>query len=97
MCKHGTKTILVFLLADGEASWLQLPALVSLVSGCIEQPENTYSLILTVQVRESQKRIGINTTTIPATTSIHLPRPDSTDLTIKSDSYLTNPRGKDGV
>ena len=50
MCKHGTKTILVFLLADGEASWLQLPALVSLVSGCIEQPENTYSLILTVQV-----------------------------------------------
>ena len=31
---------------------------------------------------------------ITATTSIHLPNPVSTDLTIKSDSVLTNPKGK---
>ena len=29
--------------------------------------------------------------------SIHLPKPVSTDLTIKSDLVLTNPIGKDGV
>ena len=29
--------------------------------------------------------------------SIHLPEPVSTDLTIKPDSVLTNPIGKDGV
>ena len=32
-----------------------------------------------------------------ATTSIHLPKPVSTDLTIKADSVLTNSIGKDGV
>ena len=32
---------------------------------------------------------------ITATTSIHLPNPVSTDVTIKSDSVLTNPKGKD--
>ena len=32
-----------------------------------------------------------------ATTSIPLPKSVPTDLTIKSDPYLTNPRGKDGV
>ena len=59
------------------------------------QPENTYSHILKVtgEVRESQKRISINT----ATTSIHLPKPVSADLKIKPDSVLTNPIGKDGV
>ena len=31
-----------------------------------------------------------------ATTSIHPPKPVSTDLTIKSGSVLTNPIGKDG-
>ena len=30
---HGTKTIPVFLAADGEASWLLLPSFVSLLSG----------------------------------------------------------------
>ena len=56
------------------------------------QPENTYSCILKVtgQVLEIP-------TTIAATNSIHLPRPVSTDPTIKSDSVLTNPIGKDGV
>ena len=95
MCEYGTKTTPVFLPADGEASWLLLPSLVSLLSGGTVQPENTYSCILKVtgQVRESQKRISINT----ATTSIHLPKPVSADLTIKPDSVLTNPIGKDGV
>ena len=48
MCKHVTKTAPVFLLADGEASWLLLLSLVSLLSGSTVQPENTYSNILKV-------------------------------------------------
>ena len=36
-------------------------------------------------------------TLITATTSIYLPKPVSTDLTIKPDSVLTNPIGKDGL
>ena len=63
--RHNTKTIPVFLPADGEASWLKLPSLVSLLSGSTVQPENnaTYSCILKVagQVGETQKRISINT------------------------------------
>ena len=46
--QHGTKTILVFLPTDGEASWSLLPSLVSILSGNTMQPENTYSSILTV-------------------------------------------------
>ena len=78
-------------------SWSLLPSSVSLLSGGTVQPENTYSCILKVtgQVWESQKRTSI--TLITATTSIHLPKPVSTDLTIKPDSVLTNPIGKDGV
>ena len=59
------------------------------------QPENTYSSILKVtgQVRESQK-IGYASTLITATTSVHLPKTVSTDLTIKPDSVLTDPIGK---
>ena len=95
--KLGTKTTPVFLPADGEASWLLLQSSVSLLSGSTMQPENTYSCILKVtgQVWESQKRSSI--TLITATTSIHLPKPVSTDLTIKPDSVLTNPIGKDRV
>ena len=48
MCKHGIKTTLVFLPADGEASWLLLTSLVSLLSGGTVQPENAYSHILKV-------------------------------------------------
>ena len=57
MREHGTKTTLVFLPADGEASWLLLSSSVSLLSGSIVQPKNTYSSILKVtdQVWESQK------------------------------------------
>ena len=48
MLKHGITTTSVFLPADGEASWLLLPSLVSLLSGGTVQPENTYSCILKV-------------------------------------------------
>ena len=48
MREHGTKTTLVFLPADGEASWSLLPSSVSLLSGSTVQPENTYSSILKV-------------------------------------------------
>ena len=48
MREHGTKNTPVFLPADGEASWLPLPSLVSLLSGGTVQPENTYSCILKV-------------------------------------------------
>ena len=46
MQEHGTKTTLVFLPADGEASWSLLPISVSLLSVGTVQPENTYSYIL---------------------------------------------------
>ena len=97
MREHGTKTTPVFLPADGEASWSLLPSLVSVLSGGTVQPENTYSCILKVtgQAWESQKRMNI--TLITATTSVHLPKPVSTDLTIKPDSILTNPIRKDGL
>ena len=48
MRKHGTKTTLVVLPADGEASRLQLPSLVLLLSGSTVQPENTYIRVLKV-------------------------------------------------
>ena len=75
--------------ADGEASWSLLPSSVSLLSSRTVQPENTYSRIrkATGQVWESQKKISI--TLITATTSVHLPKPVSTDLKIKPDSVLT--------
>ena len=57
MHKHGIKTTSVFLSAHGEASWLLLPSLVSLLSGSTVQPENTYYYILRVtgQVWKSKK------------------------------------------
>ena len=39
MHEHDTKTSLVFLLADGEASWLLLPSSVYLLPGGTRQPE----------------------------------------------------------
>ena len=98
MHRHGTKTTLVFLPVDGEASWSLLPSSVSLLTGSTVQPENTYSCILKVTGDRSEKaKKRIASTLITATTSIHLPKPLSTDLTIKSDSVLSNPIGKDGV
>ena len=57
---YGTKTTPVFLPGVGEASWLLLPSLVSLLS---VQPGSTYSCILQVtgQVWESQKTMSNNT------------------------------------
>ena len=49
------------------------------------------------QVRSKKAKNGKVSTLITATTSVHLPKPVSTDLTIKPDSVLTNPIGKDGV
>ena len=48
MRKHGTKTTLVFLPADGEVSWSLLPSLASLLSGSTVLPESTYFYILKV-------------------------------------------------
>ena len=48
MHEHGTKTTLVFLPADEEASRSLLPSSISLLSGGIVQPENTYFRILKV-------------------------------------------------
>ena len=48
MREHGTKTTLILLRDDGEASWLLLPSSVSLLSGSTMQSENTYSRILKV-------------------------------------------------
>ena len=42
LMQHGTKTTPVFLLADGEVSWLLLPRSVSLTTGSTVQPENTF-------------------------------------------------------
>ena len=58
-------------------------------------PKNSCILKVTGQVWKNQKRISI--TLITATTSVHLPKPVSTDPTIKPDSVLSNPIGKDGV
>ena len=45
---------------------------------------------MTWQVKKKKKMININT-------SVVLPTPVSTDLTIKPDSFLTNPIGKGEV
>ena len=95
MHEHGTKITPVFLPAEGETSWLLLPSLVSLLSGCTVQPENTYSSRW--QVRPAKAKKLLASTLIAATTSIHLPNLVSTDLTMKPDSDLTNSIGKDGV
>ena len=58
MCELGPNTIPVFLVADGEASWLLLPSSLSIIPGDTEQPENTYSCILKVtgHVENSKRR-----------------------------------------
>ena len=98
MYKHSAKTMVVFLTVDEEASWSLLPSSVSLLSGSTVQPENTYFYILKVRgVRSEKANKGSASILITATTGIHLPKPVSTDLTIKPDSVLTNPIGKDGM
>ena len=89
MHKHGTKTTLLVLPADGEPSWSLIPSSVSLLPGSTMQSENIYSCILKVtgQVWECKKRISINTL-FTATTNIQLHMPVSTDLTIKPDFQI---------
>ena len=94
MCKHGTKTT-SFLPADGKGSLSLLASLVSLLSGGSVTRKH---LFLYRQgdrsgLRKQKKKKGQASTLILATTSTHLPKPVSTDLTIKSDSVLTNPLG----
>ena len=48
MREYSTKTTLIFLPADGEASRSLLPSSVSLLSGSTVQLENTYFRILKV-------------------------------------------------
>ena len=82
--------------AGGDASWLLLSSMVSLLSGGTLQPENTNSCILKVtgQVWESQKRIGIK-----INLSYHQCSSPWLSLNWSNDSgsVLTNPIGKDGV
>ena len=92
---HGTKFIAVFLPADGEVSWLLHPSLLFLLSGGSVQPENTKSCIPVWQVRSEKPENGQVSTLITAITTVHLPNPVSTDLTLKSDLVLTNPIGKE--
>ena len=49
------------------------------------------------QVRPQKAKKGEASTLVTATTSVHLPEPALTDLTIKPDPILTNPIGKNGV
>ena len=49
------------------------------------------------QVRYEKAKKALGSTLITATTSFHLSKPVSTDLTIKPGSVLTNPIWKDGV
>ena len=49
------------------------------------------------QVRSEKAKKWKASTLITATTSVHLSKPVSTDLTIKPDSVLTNPVGKEVV
>ena len=94
--QHGTKTTLLFLPADGEASLFLLLGLVSLLSGSTLQLENTYSCILkmTSQVRENQQN-----TTITFSYWYHQQSSPYISFIWSNDSgsVFTNPLGKDGV
>ena len=97
MREHGTKTTPIFLPADGEASWSLLPSSASLLSDGTVQPENTIPVSSRWQVRSEKAKKRKGSTLVTATTSVHLPKPVLTDLTIKPHLVLTNPIGKDGV
>ena len=97
MCKHGTKTTPAFLPADGKATWLLLPIRSSYyqLAQCKRKHLLPYPQGDRSGLRKPKK--GQASTLITDNTSIHLPTPVSTDLTIKPDSVLINPAGKDGV
>ena len=46
---------------------------------------------------DQEDRSGLRKPLITATSSVYVPKPVSTDLTIKPDSVLTNPMRKGGV
>ena len=60
--QYGPKTTLIFSSTDGEASWPQRISSVSLLFENTVQPENTYSLSSSCQVRskKAKKRISMN-------------------------------------
>ena len=97
MHEHGTKTTPVCSHADGEASWSLPPSSVSLLSSGTVQPENRKYLQGDRSGLRKPKKKGLVSTLITAITSVHLPKPFSTNLTITSDSVLTNPIGKEGL
>ena len=59
--------------------------------------KNTYSCILKVTGRSEKAKKDYASILITASTSVNLPKPVSTELTIKSDLILTNTIRKDGV
>ena len=68
---------------DGDASWFLLPSV------------NLKHLLLHPRYKKAKK--GQASTLITATTNFNLPKSVSIDPKIKSDSVLTNPKGKDGA
>ena len=90
--QHETKTTPVFVPADGEASQSLCPSSIfSLpISSNKVQSENTYSCAIKVKGQVWENKKQDTSKLITATTSIHLPKSVSTDLTMKSDSILTN-------
>ena len=67
--------------------------MLSLLLGGTVQPGITYYCIL--KVTGQQK--GYAATLGTGTTYVCLPKPASSDLTVKSDTVFTDPIGKDGV
>ena len=99
MCKHGTKTTSVFLPADIFKCLLVATSKFGLLTirwhSAIRKNLFPYPQGDKSGLRKPKR--GQASILITATTRIHLPKPVSTDLTIKPDSVLANPIGKDGV
>ena len=95
MCKHGIKTTPVFfyqLMEKNLGRYFQVRSLYYQVAQCNQKrPIPVWSKW---QVRSQKIKKGQTSTLITAITSKHLPKLVSTDLTIKSDSVLTNPHKK---
>ena len=82
---------MAFVPADGEASFLLISSSVSLLSRDTMQPENICIMYA------PGDRSGLRKPKKLITTTISLRKSVSTDITIKSESVLTNPVGRDGV
>ena len=85
---HDTKTTPAFF-KDWRWNLLVATSKFSLSGGTV-QPENTYSCILKVAGQVWERKNRLTSTLITSNTSVHLPELVSNDLTIKSDSILTN-------